>query len=577
MKLQERGFTLVITLALMVLLTILAVGLLSLSSVSLRGNAHASAQAEARANARLAFMFAIGELQKYSGADTRVTAPSSIVEPTSPPLIGVWKSWEGSDHDALGRPTAPDYTSKQSIRFLMWLVSGAEAGKAPTNPSSLAFKTPGADTVPLLSTGTLLKDSGNEIHLVPQRMNLGSTLGSFAWWISGENQKARIPHPYQPDDTTSLAEWSDMMKSHSVTNPKIFGLDALTGNPNMADRAVSLGTADLIADASATTKPRQSFLDLTADSLGLLTNAATGGWKKDMSILTEKWDNIYATYTGAKLPLFRYTPKSGATATSQVPKPVQPAASLNISMTGAGAAAVTAATPIQSNLYPWSNYSDIFIMNNERQPNAYQAASASWQSLVSFATSYKNFSVNSGAVESPFVWDIVTGNNSTWMGGNVAKVINLYNYKHVQRLHPQIARFQALIYARAVPTVPAMNPPRYNLRLMFVPLVTLWNPFNVGLTIGPLDSSINEELLIGWTRSLPILLAVVPQASYPGGPTTVPNSSFPMVAPGNMQYLDANGNFSNAAIGDGLDYEMASNVLYHLSKLMRHENFFRIV
>lgn len=66
-KKQDRkfrlGFALVATLALMILLTVLAVGLISLSAVSLRSSSQGNAQAEARANARLAMMIAIGELQ----------------------------------------------------------------------------------------------------------------------------------------------------------------------------------------------------------------------------------------------------------------------------------------------------------------------------------------------------------------------------------------------------------------------------------------------------------------------------------------------------------------------------------
>ena len=109
------GFALVSTLMLMVLLALLAVSLLSLSAISLRGASQAQAKAIAQANARMALMIAIGELQKHAGPDTRITAPSDILEPYNPPLTGVWKSWEGSDHEPTtgnllaGRPRKPDY------------------------------------------------------------------------------------------------------------------------------------------------------------------------------------------------------------------------------------------------------------------------------------------------------------------------------------------------------------------------------------------------------------------------------------------------------------------------------------
>ena len=67
---QRRGFALVISLSLMVLLTILAVGLLTMSTVSLRASGANQARAEAEANARMALMMAIGELQTGMGPDT---------------------------------------------------------------------------------------------------------------------------------------------------------------------------------------------------------------------------------------------------------------------------------------------------------------------------------------------------------------------------------------------------------------------------------------------------------------------------------------------------------------------------
>ena len=92
-KSRSRGFALVVTLSLMILLTVIAVGLLSLSSITLRSTAVGEADARAFMNARLAVMLAIGELQKEAGDDRRITADASILTTTGQAhLVGTWSS-----------------------------------------------------------------------------------------------------------------------------------------------------------------------------------------------------------------------------------------------------------------------------------------------------------------------------------------------------------------------------------------------------------------------------------------------------------------------------------------------------
>ena len=65
MSIRPRGFALVITLSLLVLLTVVAVGLLSLSAVSVRVASRDDARAVARSNARLALTIALGEVGPF--------------------------------------------------------------------------------------------------------------------------------------------------------------------------------------------------------------------------------------------------------------------------------------------------------------------------------------------------------------------------------------------------------------------------------------------------------------------------------------------------------------------------------
>ena len=115
---HQRGFALVTTLALIVLLVVMALGMLNLSVMTQRSSSRTRAMAEAQANARMALMMAIGQLQQLSGADTRVTASSTMIDEDNVQLTGVWRSWEGSDRLSNGQPIAPKYdktaTEKQT-------------------------------------------------------------------------------------------------------------------------------------------------------------------------------------------------------------------------------------------------------------------------------------------------------------------------------------------------------------------------------------------------------------------------------------------------------------------------------
>ena len=61
---QRKGFTLIVTSAVLVRLALVAVGLLTLSTLTIRSAHLGAAQSEARANAKLALMLALGDLQK---------------------------------------------------------------------------------------------------------------------------------------------------------------------------------------------------------------------------------------------------------------------------------------------------------------------------------------------------------------------------------------------------------------------------------------------------------------------------------------------------------------------------------
>jgi hypothetical protein len=120
----------------MILLTVIAVGLLTLSGISLRSSSQGEAMATARANARMALMMAIGDLQKQLGPDQRISTTADQIATTANPTVsstpaaqrhwtGAYKAWLSTE---TARPTTPT--------FLQWLVSGDPNSIKPLNYAS---------------------------------------------------------------------------------------------------------------------------------------------------------------------------------------------------------------------------------------------------------------------------------------------------------------------------------------------------------------------------------------------------------------------------------------------------------
>ncbi len=283
-----RGFSLVVTLSLMVLLAIVAVGMLSLASISLRSGQQGEAAATARANARLALTLAIGELQKHTGPDQRITMTADQIGESGSHSessaangrrhwTGVYNSWNAGSAD---RPDP---------EFRRWLVSGDDATTSDLN----AVKTPSASaTVELVGEGTVGSDaSATVLAPLANTAGTGHLRGRHAWWVGDQGVKAAIVAPgskFTADAAGTrqallsaprgAAEWAATggMKPFAGLKPDTAGLDKVTGWKQ----------AGFLADEPENPKPL--FHDLAARGSGLLTNVRAGGFRKDLSFHLEK-------------------------------------------------------------------------------------------------------------------------------------------------------------------------------------------------------------------------------------------------------------------------------------------------
>jgi hypothetical protein len=296
------------------------------------------------------------------------------------------------------------------------------------------------------------------VHVEPVSINRG---GTFAWWVSGENQKAHLPKPYKPKNDNPVG-WSEMVRSHAVTDPKGFGLESLLDDSAPAEKTYTLATADLIAKAGTSPRPGKSFHDLSTNSVGLLTNVATGGWRKDLSLLSENWDAQPTT----GLEFFRISP-------TQHLQYTRPASNLD-------------PRPPNSMLYHWADYRTSTL----REFWARRGPIASWARIKSYATLYKKMSSTSG--NAPNI------NYQSWqdIGADTTQPNATLTF-HEIRLMPQMARVQMIVshYATTAGAVTG----KFRPAVLYTPVVTLWNPYNTKLTL-------NGRLMISPAYTWPLAL-----------------------------------------------------------------------
>ncbi|MDA7611667.1 hypothetical protein N9911_00070 [Akkermansiaceae bacterium] len=331
----SKGFALIATISVLMLLTMIAVAFLSLSAVSLKTARIDMAQEEARSNARLALMIALGELQREMGPDQRASATASIFDDSPdtidissdidhPHWLGVWSTnWgESSSGTSSGSASAEDRTpwtrdgqagGLRDRRFTeswdretavaTYLVSGNEGGRVKVADAGREFLEPddalsggddeGGKIVDLVGVGSV-NDERDMVQVKtvdlmrevrrPNGSIIPTPMGTYGYWITEENTKARISQvdPYESEtlNTTNGDGYQRVFHAQDVEAGYMEGWDALASGS--ADKLLSLRSAELAGIDRDVIK--ESFHDVTAASRTVLVNARDGGLLKDLSI-----------------------------------------------------------------------------------------------------------------------------------------------------------------------------------------------------------------------------------------------------------------------------------------------------
>ncbi|MGJ8656588.1 MAG: hypothetical protein ACSHX6_09050 [Akkermansiaceae bacterium] len=243
----------------MTLLFILAVGMLSLSSLSQRTTSLEQAHSEAQANARMALMLAMGKLQRELGPDQRINASADLVDSgltdSRKHWIGTWESWSAETEK---RPE-PEFRS--------WLVSG--------NPASLgdpSFPSTASDLVTLMGDQSSVKLSAPLIEL---------DNGGYAYTVIDENSKARLGGALE-SEREDLADHLSRWQSPPVGHGALLGMESVPRSDAALELIASGQSVDLIPLSETASK--DDLRSYTVWSEGLLTDVRNGGFRKDLSL-----------------------------------------------------------------------------------------------------------------------------------------------------------------------------------------------------------------------------------------------------------------------------------------------------
>lgn len=458
---RPRGFTLVVTLCLMILLTILAVSLLTLSSVAMRSSTTGDNQAKAQANAKMALMLALGELQKNLGPDQRVTATASILDQSNnyanPNWTGVWRS-DGLKTDAVPSPKGIIYRDdtrgvvaqglkdqrsitrggkyQRDTQVLGWLVSQPNPATSINPATELAENM----RATLVDEGSSLSSSAtvNNRHkvfapLVPVDMADGLD-GAYAWAVLDDGVKARYDLANPSTGPAATNSWRSAARNgmkqakNGAAAADVFSKFSSTTADDIA-KVASRGTVRLIEGVPAAKESdiRTRFHDVTTNSYSVLADTQLGGLRRDLSQLLQK---------------------GSAPALGNRP-------------------ALTAQTPMIT-------------------APGLELVSPTWGALISWYQKAQNLSDKTMPTIAPNAGGLVSDGIQQWYKGtlNLRAMAPTVKQRSIQAMHPVVVDAGISYGASLVKTgdtPQTAGKTVYRLRMHYSPRVVLYNPYDVKL------------------------------------------------------------------------------------------------
>ncbi|GHB99944.1 hypothetical protein GCM10007047_15190 [Cerasicoccus arenae] len=280
---------------------LLILSLSTLVRVELQSATHSTQDQQARQMALLALQVSLGELQRYLGPDQRVTANADITDSELPRnkrfYTGVYDSTTGE--------------------LLTYLASGltVEEGGTPAAQRLVSF-TPNISTdgsavdpdaqVVLVGPNTLSVEDGEAANYQDDYVSVGlmdvEGIGSFGYWVGDENLKVRVNLPSGVDE--EITSNADPRYQYSLNAPRGVDASVITGFEGFVSddaRLRDLSDFSLYQDGAFREQAGKAFHDITFHSAGVQSNTRDGGLKKDLSLAFEMTDAKFqsnADFTG---------------------------------------------------------------------------------------------------------------------------------------------------------------------------------------------------------------------------------------------------------------------------------------
>jgi len=268
---RQAGFAVLIALTLLSFVLLILLSLTSTTAVEFKNADIVNQQLLARQNARLGLFVALGDLQKYTGPDQKVTAQAEIESATSPSA----RNWTGVWDSSLSTSNKPGVTK--------WLVSGE-------NPSA-TIGADGSDSATLTSDRTDSEPVRADWVVIEA---LNTTRSKYAYWVSEESVKARVN---LKDNSELMTYLSTNEERQNVREQLLLAPDQnqILGEPSdspldsiILENLARVQTPLQIGLAYTKTQDITSLLaerlnDFTTSSVGVMENSLSGGLKQNLT------------------------------------------------------------------------------------------------------------------------------------------------------------------------------------------------------------------------------------------------------------------------------------------------------